>query len=342
MTNILQIPIAIRSAPQTYYLTHQLATPTLNQWNLKIPTKTYEVECSTLNSDNWTRLGKIATGEIFTISEKFGSVPLFRTRTDDSYLYFGVRKIELEGPSNFRDIGGYQSIQGTQLQFGRIFRSDNLSKMTQKDWDLISSLGIETIIDLRREDEKMAYPTNLPRTSHIEVVEIPIDGEILGRTELLKHVFSREVEKVTDEDMAQMYEDVLINNRTDLTNAVSVLLDQPAKPKIVHCTAGKDRTGLTVALIHLILGISNTELLSDFLLSNSFRTPVRIASLSEQLKSLRVNIEDIAPYLSASPIAIERALEILASNFSSAYRYLNFDENGSTGDLYKWKAELIY
>lgn len=342
MTDAHQTPIAIRSAPDTYYLSHQLSTPGLDEWNHPIRSRTYEIEGSTLNHENWTHIGEVTAGEIFTIPHHLGSVPLFRTTINDSYVYIGVRKIDLWGLSNFRDIGGYGSSRGSQIRFGRIFRSDNLSRMTEKDWGVFSDLGIGTIIDLRREDEKLASPTTLPNGSRIEIIEIPINGEILGRTELLNHIFSREVEKVTDDDMAQMYEDILLNNRSDLIKAVSLLLDQPAKPKIVHCTAGKDRTGLTVALIHLLLGTTKKDLLSDFLLSNSFRTPARIASLSEQLKSHRVNVEDIAPYLSVSPVAIERALKILHTNFSNATSYLDLDENWPIVEPNGRKSGLIY
>ena len=69
--------------------------------------------------------------------------------------------------------------------------------------------------------------------------------------------------------------------------------------------------------------------MSDFLLSNAFRTPVRIAALSEKLKLHQVEIEDIVPYLSASKPALARAFETLDARYGGAYGYLNFGEMSS-------------
>lgn len=310
-------------------MAYQLAEPEITGWKTYSPASNLTLEVSRLGHENWSALGTFPIGLPFQIPDAFGPVPLFRTKQGESYLYLGVRKIELEGTSNFRDIGGYLNSDGSQINFGKIFRSDNLAKLTNSDWEIIDSLGVGQIIDLRHGEEKARSQTVLPKGLGIEITEIPIDVEIFGRSELLEHILSKEIRKITDEDMAQMYQDLLSKFRSELTQVVNLLLDPSKKSKIVHCTAGKDRTGLSVALALLMCNVPQPQIMSDFLLSNAFRTPVRIAALSEKLKLHQVEIEDIVPYLSASKPALARAFETLDARYGGAYGYLNFGEMSS-------------
>ena len=335
------IPIAARSGHDHYLIAYQLAEPQLTTWNAISPASRIVVEVSSLSQDNWTSLGEISVGEPFRVPDALGPVPLFRTRRNGGYFYIGIRRIELEGATNFRDVGGYLTQDHSQLRYGRIFRSDNLANLTPSDWKVVDELGVGCIIDLRRMDEKLRSPTELPAGSKIEIIELPIDVEILGKGELLQHILSREITKITHEDMAQMYQDVLSNFRPELTRAVSILLDPTRKNKIVHCTAGKDRTGLSVALVLALCNVPHKQIMSDFLLSNSFRTPTRIAALSERLKLHQVDIEDIVPYLSASRTALVRAFEVLRDQYGGPANYLTFDEIiPALAD--DWQSHMIY
>lgn len=336
------IPIAIKTGTDSYLIAYQLPEPMLGEWNSQAPNAQFKLEVSRLGGDAWTPLGVQKVGQSFTVPKSFGPVPLFRTQTEIGYRYIGLRKIELEGTSNFRDIGGYLTQDAPQLRFGRIFRSDNLARLTDSDWEIIKELGVSQIIDLRRSDEKARSQTRAPRNSGIDIIEIPIDVEILGKSELIEHIFSREIKRITNEDMAQMYQDLLAKSRSELAQTVSLLLDPAQASTIVHCTAGKDRTGLSVALVQLLCRVPQEQIMSDFLLSNSFRTPARIAALSERLKSHQVDIDDIVPYLSASKQALLRAFEILDSQYEGANDYLNFDEAYSPVPAGEWKTRLLY
>lgn len=310
-------------------IAYQLAKPEIAGWKTYSPVSNLTLEVSRLGHENWSSLGTFQIGLPFQLPDTFGPVPLFRTKQGERYLYIGVRKIELEGTSNFRDIGGYLNSDISQINFGKIFRSDNLARLTNSDWEIIDRLGIGQIIDLRHNEEKARSQTIPPKGLGIEITEIPIDVEIFGRSELLEHILSKEIKKITDEDMAQMYQDLLSKFRSELTHVVTLLLDPSKKSKIVHCTAGKDRTGLSVALVLLMCNVPQPQIMSDFLLSNAFRTPARIAALSEKLKSHQVEIEDIIPYLSASKPALTRAFETLDAQYGGTYNYLNFDEMSS-------------
>ncbi len=342
MIDLNSIPVAIKTGADSYLIAYQLPEPMLDQWSSRAPDAQFKLEVSRLGGDAWMPLGVQKIGQSFKVPKSFGPIPLFRTETEDGHRYIGLRKIDLQGTSNFRDIGGYLTEKGLQLRFGRIFRSDNLSKLTSSDWEVIKGLGISKIIDLRRSDEKARSQTVVPLDSGIEIIEIPIDVEILGKSELIEHIFSKAIKRVTNDDMAQMYEDLLAKSRSELAQTVSLLLEPTQTSTIVHCTAGKDRTGLSVALVQLLLSVPQQQVMSDFLLSNAFRTPTRIAALSEKLKSHQVNIDDIVPYLSASKQALLRAFKILDSQYEGAIDYLNFDETYAPTSTDEWKTHILY
>ncbi len=339
-SNSLQI--AVRSGPNSYMVSYQLPEPGMEAWHSSKPGATIVLEASKLGEDDWSQLGKVSVGVPFEVPSNLGPVPVFRTEHGNKYRYIGVRKIDLEGTSNFRDIGGYTAGNSSQIRFGKIFRSDNLAKLTPHDWSLIRDLGVNRIIDLRRSDEKERQKTRIPKNMGIEITEIPIDVEILGKSELIEHIFSREVLRITNEDMAQMYEDLLGKARSELTQAVSLLIEPAASSTIVHCTAGKDRTGLSVTLVQLLCAVPKEQIMSDFLLSNSFRTPARIAAISAKLKAHKIDLDDIVPYLSASKQALLRAFEILGNQFSGASGYLDFDEMPYSTPIDEWQSGLIY
>lgn len=335
-------PIAVRAADGRYFITFQNPEPEMHDWLVNAPGAGFVLEVSALGQDNWQNLGTVQAGELFEVPKAFQPVPLFRTRLESRSVYIGVRRIELEGTSNFRDIGGYSAGESNQLKHGKIFRSDNLASLTPSDWSTLETLGIGTIIDLRRMDEKQRSRTQLPRGSSIEVIEIPIDVEILGKNELLEHILTGKIKRVTDDDMTAMYQDMIAKSRTELSEAVSLLLDPNNGNKVVHCTAGKDRTGLSVALVQSLCNVPRQEIISDFLLSNSFRTPARIAALSERLESHQIDIDDIVPYLSASRPALIAALEILDREYDGAKNYVELAATVSADKGKNSTAHLLY
>lgn len=342
MQETIPVLVASKLDSDTYVITHQLKEPDLHHWNSPGSSSIFEVEVGEFSDRHWKALGKIQLGHPFIVPNSTNPIPLFRLSNEDKLTFSGLRHIELQGASNFRDIGGYWASNESQLQYGKIFRSDNLSRLTPPDWATLEKLRIKTVIDLRRDDEKTTSPTKLPPNSDIEIVEIPIEGKILGRTEVLQHILSKKIMRISHDDMEEMYLDILNIARNELHEAVRILLDPLRGNKIVHCTAGKDRTGLTIALVQLLSGVSKKEIISDFLLSNSFRTPARMAALSEKFRSHSINMEDIAPYLSASKQALVKALDVLENRYGGAEQYLYGGKPPIISDNGDLKKYLLY
>lgn len=186
-----------------------------------------------------------------------------------------VEKIKLSGAYNFRDFGGYQSKTGKQLIEGRLFRSDELSKITVEDQEKLSQLGISKIIDYRNEKERLNNEDQPIGNAEIIYLTPIADIAALASSEhgeesvlspkkmtaaLAKELMIRQNEEFVENKQCQaVYREVL---EIHLAEEGAV---------VQHCRGGKDRTGYGVALIQLLLGVSKADVMHDYLLTNVYK-----------------------------------------------------------------------
>lgn len=175
------------------------------------------------------------------------------------------RVVELEGTSNFRDLGGYRTATGQTVRTGRLYRTASLASLTEGDVAVIGALGIRTICDLRGDEESRAAPTRLPAQDPPRVAALPI--HVAGNLRALLGDGS-----ATGEDMrralAETYR-IFVRNHTDAYRALfDHLVDEPGYPLVFHCSAGKDRTGLAAALVLSALDVPRHTVEEDYLLTN--------------------------------------------------------------------------
>lgn len=157
---------------------------------------------------------------------------------------------------NFRDVGGYPGADGRTVRWRRLFRSDALSALGAEDREPFLELGIRTVLDLRRPHE-VEQEGRVPdwdgltyrhlHPEHPEWQETPYQ-EGLDPSRYL----------------ADRYHDLAENGAPRLAEAVSVIADETAAPVVVHCMAGKDRTGVLCALILSLLGVSDDDIDTDY------------------------------------------------------------------------------
>lgn len=234
--------------------------------------------------------------------------------SDEEHTFLAAsRRIRCHGLTNFRDAGGYIGSH-RDLPWGALFRSENLAKLTTEDWDTLTKLNIARIIDLRTAEEKDVSPTLVPRGSAIEIVNLPIYGRIKGFHDALSAIGGGSLTHVTPTDMAEMYEDLLENHIEDIRSALKTLESAEEGASLVHCTAGKDRTGIVVALYQIRAGVPAHLVIEDYLLSNLYRTPVRLAQLRDYLDKAGVPPLAIRPYLGAPLLALQSATAWMARN----------------------------
>lgn len=177
------------------------------------------------------------------------------------------RRIELEGLSNFRDLGGYQTATGDSVKWRTIFRSDTLSSLTDADVETVCRLGVNTAVDLRYGEERQLEPSRFLGHDQVEVLEMGLD-ERPGAS------FLDSFEAAPDAaDEARSYLTENYRNYPFLYAAgYGTLLRRLADGErvVVHCTAGKDRAGTAAALVLAALGVPRATVFEDYLLTNRY------------------------------------------------------------------------
>ncbi|MEH3047180.1 tyrosine-protein phosphatase [Sphingomonas adhaesiva] len=175
----------------------------------------------------------------------------------------------LEGVHNFRDYGGYRAAAGT-LRRGMLFRSGQHAGASAADLDRIHALDLRTVVDLRGDAERAAAPCVRHPEFGAEVLFAP--GETAG-IELAPHEEAGAWIATADEAraaMTRLYENMAF--RPVLVRSLRLYmaaLAQGEGANLVHCLAGKDRTGLAVGLVHDLLGVHPDDAMADYLLTNT-------------------------------------------------------------------------
>ena len=174
--------------------------------------------------------------------------------------------LALDEACNFRDLGGYLGDSGRSVKSGVLYRSGVMAYFTEADQRKIATLGINTICDLRRSDEQTKEPTLWPADTKVQFVSWEDEPDITGQGHLAWG--SVQTPEYIREAMIAFYRVMpfWLGNRV---RGVFEQLRQGAVPLLFHCSAGKDRTGFTAALILSCLGVEREVILADYTQTNT-------------------------------------------------------------------------
>ncbi len=179
-----------------------------------------------------------------------------------------TRVLELEGIPNFRDFGGYATACGRGLPAGRLYRSGHHNRATDADLQALAGLGLAVIVDLRRSAERAREPSRRWPRFEAEV----IDNDLADLDKPWEEVL-RGADPTPDFFRAislEWYRRTPFEPRLiDLYSRYFTALADADGAVLVHCAAGKDRTGILVALTHHIAGVHRDDLVEDYLLTNN-------------------------------------------------------------------------
>lgn len=173
---------------------------------------------------------------------------------------YSERHYSFEGCFNFRDIGGYLNQDGKRVKKGLYFRAGRQDRMTEKDLVQLSDLNISTQIDLRKQEEVLDQgrgPLEDMGAKYINISVIP-EG---GSDKLNKLVGDTGIS-------GKRYLGYLEFGPTSWLRLFGILADKENLPVLLHCTAGKDRTGVSTAFLLSVLGVSRDIIEADYLLTN--------------------------------------------------------------------------
>jgi protein-tyrosine phosphatase len=232
--------------------------------------------------------------------------------------------VPLEGALNFRDLGGYSGRDGRTVRWERVFRSDALHALTERDVAVVAELGLRSVFDLRWSHERERQPTAIPtshghRSVHLMVGE---DPDLTNSRELLDQILDGSLPEADDAFVAQMYVDMLRDGALTFGRLLTHLAEDDWLPALFHCTAGKDRTGIAAALLLSVLGVDDGVIVDDYELSTLYRSNKRIEELRPAIEAAGVDVEKVRPFLSARRPVMEATLRHLRDDHGGVEAYL--------------------
>jgi protein-tyrosine phosphatase len=175
---------------------------------------------------------------------------------------------------NFRDFGGYPTVDGRRVKVGYLYRSGRVDRASQRDREHLHELGIKTIVDLRSARERKRAPSRPARLwLGVRVVSLPMPFDKITRERLKPLFFRRDVRTAVYDMVDGVYADT-VDSSCPQVAALFALLQQPeVYPVLVHCRAGRDRTGFISMIIQLALGVRIEDIVLEYLRSDAYVLP---------------------------------------------------------------------
>lgn len=219
----------------------------------------------------------------------------------------GQRHLALPGSYNIRDLGGYPTLGGASTRWRALLRADSLHGLDTAAQAALLDYGVASIIDLRRPEECERQPNVFAASALVRYSALSLLPTSAAGTP--EHIA----------DLATLYR-YLLDNAQGQLRAVLTAVAQAPKGVLVHCTAGKDRTGVVVALLLALVGVPDDIIIEDYAL-----TGVYIAPLLEQLRAAAAQAgyasAQFEPLLESRPEAMAAMLAHLGERYGGAEGY---------------------
>lgn len=225
---------------------------------------------------------------------------------------------------NLRDYGGYPSTLGGKLVSGRLFRSAELGRCFPGEADLLEELGIETIVDLRNQSEMTQRPPQgHPRFSGQRLALAEADGIVPHAMQRLAELSSPSEARTA---LGETYRKLISGQHFQLSLRLFLeALLGTDRPTLVHCFAGKDRTGIAVALFQTLLGVHRDDVMADYLLTNAAgaeRIAYLVEAWSTDLQRPAIAHHVLEEVLSVRAEYLEGALDEIVGHHQSPAAYV--------------------
>jgi len=222
-----------------------------------------------------------------------------------------ARHLNLAGASNFRDLGGYAGQDGRTVRWRTLFRSNHLGHLTASDGALLRELGVRSAFDFRGKDERGEALCGI---AEIETHSLPVEPTVVAA---LRAIAASGRPATTDDALEVMRDSYrgYVEHNTQRFRTLFAHLLQDRAPLVIHCTAGKDRTGFACALILHTLGVDDEVIAEDYLLTNRFyrRDPAASSDLPDDVRQVLGSVQ--ASFLAA-------AFETIDAGYGSLDNYL--------------------
>ena len=235
------------------------------------------------------------------------------------------RRLPLEGADNFRDLGGYATANGRHVRWGRLYRSNALGNLTERDLEYLSQEKIQLVCDFRTEPVRRADPDPPIPPIPAKNLDIPVAQQGVNPRQMRERIRTGGISALGIRNtLLRAYRNFVIKDSDRWATLLERLSDIDNLPTVMHCTAGKDRTGFASALVLLTLGVPEEAVFEDYLLTNNYRKEyfAFVLRWAPLYSFFRTDPDDLLPLLEARPEYLAASLSAIRERYGLLDAYL--------------------
>ena len=273
------------------------------------------------------------------------------TNSTTTYSESPTRHIQLDGQSNFRDIGGYRTVSGQTVKWRQVFRSGALTQLIDHDLVMIERLGVRSVINFltARELESHGHD-RLP--NGVRQIPLPMEAGNLGELAnvILEACKTGDFSKISPDANPDIHRFLINEGREYYTQFLHQVADPENRPLVFHCSHGIHRTGTATAILLSVLEVPWDVIRKDYLLSNDLRRK-EVESRIDQLKNLdaksrgipvdEVDTSNIEAFYVLDGSYIDAALEAAVKEFGSMEIYIRHGLEFSDKEVQWLRRQLL-
>jgi protein-tyrosine phosphatase len=261
------------------------------------------------------------------------------------------RHIKLEGQSNFRDLGGYESVDGRTVKWGEVYRSGELPNLTEEDVAELEDLGIRTVVNfLLPEEIGMNGRDRLP--DGVREIAEPIHGDRAAELTIVAQsaIRSGEFEKPPPEMNPEFHRLLLNEGKEQYAALLRQVADPANRPLVFHCSHGVHRTGTATAILLSAVGVPWEVVREEYLLTNEYRRGEVEATLAEIRRMVaekrgvspdEVDMSNVEAFYVLEGFYIDGTLEQAVADYGSMEAYIREGLGLSDDEIKLLRSQLL-
>ena len=223
------------------------------------------------------------------------------------------KRLPMEGCYNLRDLGGIRTKDGRMVAWGQLFRSDDLSNLTDVDIRYLGSIPIRTVIDFRAASEYKHSPDRLPISVN-RIYPLFIQPGQISRERIQTYLSENNMDAaMVDMNKLFVTDPICIKRYTEF---FKIIQERRNLPILFHCSAGKDRTGLAAALVLYALGVDEKTIMHDYLLSAEY--------IKDKYSIIDNKYPRIKPLFTVEAKYLQASFNLLKRRYGSIDNFLEF------------------
>jgi protein-tyrosine phosphatase len=260
-------------------------------------------------------------------------------------------KVRLDGQPNFRDLGGYEAADGRRLKSGEVYRSGELSHLSDEDVAKLEELEIRTVVNFLLPEEIEKYgPDRLP--PGVQEVPQPIQGEQAGKLTMVvtAAIQSAEFEKIPPEMNPEFHRLLANEGKEQYATLLREVADPANRPLVYHCSHGVHRTGTATAILLSALGVPWETIREEYLLTNDYRaqeveaTLAKIRKMAAERQGVppeEIDLSNVEAFYVLDGAYIDGTLDQAIAGYGSMKAYIRDGLGVTDQEIQRLREELL-